>query len=532
MGHYLNSGNEGFKRALRAQIYVDKTEMIEYVNSVLGTDDGYICVSRPRRFGKSMAANMLAAYYDRSCDSKKLFQNLKASELPDFEEHLNKYDVIFLNIQQILSGAGSAEKVPDFLQRVVLEELYEAYPEYVSEKDIHLPTALASIYAKDTRPDKGFIFIIDEWDCIFREARDDTKAQKSYLDFLKDLFKDRTYVSIAYMTGILPIKKYGSHSALNVFDEFTMTDPAAMAEFVGFTESEVQSLCNKFDQEFSEVRHWYDGYQFANNLHIYNPKSVVDGMKSRKLKSYWTGTETYEALQLYIDLDINGIKQALVSMLGGTACKIDTGTFQNDMTSLKSRDDVLTLLVHLGYLAYDESSCSVFIPNEEVRGEFVRAIKNGGRPELAKAIQASDKLLQATICKDADEVARILEEVHSAVTSPDFYNNEQALRSVIRFAYLSSIDEFVDIQELPSGIGYADVVFLPVKHSDKPIMIVELKWNKTAEGAIEQIKNRKYTEIFEHYGSDILLVGINYDVKSKRHECLIEHYKMPALQKK
>lgn len=522
MGFYLNSGNEGFKRVLRSRIYVDKTGMIEYVNSVLGTNDAFLCVSRPRRFGKSMAANMLAAYYDRSCDSSELFQGLKISEKSCFKEHLNRYDVIFLNIQQMLSGAGSAESLSDFIQSAVLEELKEAYPDYVLEDERHLPTALASVYARDTRPDKGFVFILDEWDCIFREAKDDIEAQKMYLDFLKDLFKDRTYVSLAYMTGILPIKKYGSHSALNVFDEFSMTDPASLAEYVGFTEPEVRKLCIEFGKDFEEVRQWYDGYCFADELHIYNPKSVVDGMKNRKLKSFWTGTETYEALQLYIDIDMDGLKQALIEMLGGKSNKIDTGTFQNDMTSFKTKDDILTLLVHLGYLAYDEASRCVFIPNEEVRQEFVRAVRNGGRPELVKAVKASDKLLAATLRMEAEEVAKAIEEVHSAVTSPDFYNNEQALRSAIRFAYLSSIDEFVEIQELPAGIGYADVVFIPYKHSDKPVMIVELKWNKSAEGAIKQIKEKKYSDVFQKYGCDVLLVGINYDVKNKKHTCIIE----------
>lgn len=398
------------------------------------------------------------------------------------------------------------------------------YPNLISKEEKHLPTALASVYAADTREEKGFVFILDEWDCIFREAQHDTKAQKVYLDFPKDLFKDRTYVSVAYMTGILPVKKYGSHSVLNVFDEFSMTDPGIMTSYVGFTENEVRELCEAYQMEFEQVKRWYDGYLFADGLHIYNPKSVVDAMKGRKPKSFWTSTETYEALQLYIDIDMDGLKTALISMLAGEFCKIDTGTFQNDMTSFKSRDDIMTLLVHLGYLAYHEEKKSVFIPNEEVRQEFVRAVRTGKRAELSKAIQASDRLLQATIRMDSEEVAQILEEIHSTVTAPGFYNNEQALRSTIRFAYLSSIDEYMELRELPSGIGYADIVFLPLRHSDKPVMVVELKWNRPVEGAIAQIKDRKYPEVIEKYGSEILLVGISYDEKTKKNSCLIEKY--------
>lgn len=356
-----------------------------------------VCVSRPRRFGKSMAANMLAAYYDRECDSRELFADKVISRSDDYEEYRNQYDVIFLNIQQILIGAGDPEMVVPYLQKVVLEELREKYPEQTGERGNHLPTALADIYMRDSGDKKGFVFIIDEWDCIFREAQTNTKAQKLYLDFLKDLFKDRTYVALAYMTGILPIKKYGTHSALNVFDEYSMTGPEVFAEYIGFTEKEVEMLCSEYGKDLEEIKNWYDGYIFPEELHIYNPKSVVDVMKSRKPKSFWTNTETYEALQLYIDLDEDGLKEALMQMLIGQKCKIDTGAFQNDMTSFKSKDDVLTLLVHLGYLAYDEGAGAVYIPNEEVRGEFIRAIRNGGRPELFRLLRASDELMEATL---------------------------------------------------------------------------------------------------------------------------------------
>ena len=454
MGKYLNPGNEGFKRALRAEIYVDKTYMIDYLNSIFSTDNAYVCISRSRRFGKSMAANMLAAYYDRSVDSRELFKSFKISESKSFESHLNQHNVIFLNIQQIFSAAGSAEAVPKFLQDVVLEELRENYPGMISESCNHLPTALADIYTKEDGENKGFVFIIDEWDCIFREEKQDVKAQKHYLDFLKDLFKDRTYVSLAYMTGILPIKKYGTHSALNIFDEYSMTTPEMFAEYTGFTEDEVKVLCKGYKKDFSEIRRWYDGYVLGDDIHIYNPKSVVDAMRSRKLKSFWTSTETYEALQIYIDLNHDGLKEVILQMLIGESSRIDTGSFQNDMTSLKNKDDVLTLLVHLGYLAFDERTSSVFIPNEEVRGEFIRAVKNGGRPELYRLLQESDELIAATIRMDEDMVAKKLEEIHSKFTVPLFYNNEQALRMILMLAYIGRVDDYHICQELPTGIEY------------------------------------------------------------------------------
>lgn len=525
MGIYLNPGNDIFQKALRSQIYVDKTAMITYTNQILGTEQGNICVSRPRRFGKSMTAGMLAAYYSRGCDSEKLFSNLKISESNDFRKYLNQYDVIFLNVQQFMRKAGTAENLVPYLENKVLSEIKTVYSECVANDETSLPDALTIAYMNDTHLNKGFIFILDEWDCIFRESADNTKAQKAWLDFLRDLFKDRIYVQMAYMTGILPIKKYGTHSALNIFGEFSMINPKGLAEFVGFTETEVRDLCSGFDMDFEEAQKWYDGYRFKKASHIYNPKSIVDAMLEGEYKNYWTSTETYEALQIYIDLDMDGLKESIITMIGGGSCPVDTEAFQNDMTTFRSKDDVLTLLVHLGYLAYDEQKEAVFIPNEEVREEFLRAVRNGNRPELIRAIQKSDALLDATLRMDCDEVALLIEEVHSANTSPDFYNNEQALRSVIKLAYYSCKDDYFTIQELPSGIGYADIVFLPRKNCNKPAMLVELKWNKTSEGAISQIKNKKYVKTFENYGGDILLVGINYDAKSKKHQCSIELYK-------
>ena len=524
MGVYLNPGYDAFQMSVNDEIYMDKSGIIAFVNGRIGKRKRFICVSRPRRFGKSMAAEMLSAYYDRSCDSGELFQNLEIAKDKTFHQHMNAYDVFFLNVQQFLSGAGSVNKLVEYLQAEVLKELREIYGEYIPADETRLSSSLAAIYSRDKSHNKGFIFIIDEWDCIFREAKDAKDAQRAYLDFLKDLFKDRTYVKVAYMTGILPIKKYGTHSALNIFDEFSMITPGKLAKYLGFTNSEVRKLCKKYKMKFSEAKKWYDGYHFKRVNHMYNPKSIVDAMTEEEFRSYWTSTETYEALQIYIDMDIDGLREAIISMLSNVNIKIDTGSFQNDMTSFRSKDDVLTLLVHLGYLAYDETTNSVYIPNEEVRGEFIRAIKNGNRPELVKAIQRSERLLEATIRMDSAEVARIVQEVHSANTSPNFYNNEQALRSVIQLAYISRLDDYVTIHELPSGIGYADLLFLPRKHSDKPAILIELKWNKSAEGAIEQIKTRNYVEAIANYGSAILLVGIDYDKETKKHECVIEKY--------
>lgn len=524
MGNYLNIGNHGFE-AIRKGIYVDKTEMIAFINSILGTSDKLTCVSRPRRFGKSFAAKMLCAYYDKSCDSRELFEGLAISKDPSFERYLNRYDVIYLDITWFISSAGDIRNTVHLLQEKVIKELREAYPDAKQED-----TLAETLAAVNEMTGSKFIIIIDEWDALFREAKEDRKVQDEYILFLRGLFKNSAFtdktVEAAYMTGILPIKKYGTQSAMTDFREYTMLTPKRLAEYVGFTEPEVEALCREYGMDFEEVKRWYDGYSFSRVKSVYSPNSVIEAIKSEEIGNYWTQTETYESLRFYIELNEDGLKEAIVQMLGGAHILIDAGTFQNDMTTVKSKDDVLTLLVHLGYLAYDSDQKRVYIPNEEVREEFVRAVTTGKHTEIAKLIRNSDYLLESTLNMEEEAVAAAIEEAHKAGTAPTFYNNEQALRSVIRVAYISCVDEFFRIDELPSGHGYADVVFFPKKASSMPLLLIELKWNKTEKGAIAQIKNRDYPEALKDYGGDMLLVGISYDARSKKHSCRIEEYRL------
>ncbi len=521
MGKYLNPGNDGF-RSIRKGEYIDKTGLIEYMNRILGTKKKLTCVNRPRRFGKSFAAQMLCAYYDKSCDSKELFQDMQIAGMPSYQTHLNKYNILYLDITWFISTAGNIKETVKNLQKSVIRELQEIYPGYIEPSEYSLPVALADITAKSG---SKLIIIIDEWDALFREAKEDKLLQEEYVQLLRGLFRSSLtdkMVEAAYMTGILPIKKYGNQSALSDFYEFTMVDSAPLEEYVGFTEEEVRRLCEQSDLDFQEMRHWYDGYILGGHLHVYSPKSVLDAISRKRFGSYWTQTETYESLITYITMNFDGLKDVILSMLGGMKCKVDTNTFQNDMTTFRSKDDVLTLLVHLGYLAYDVSAECVFIPNQEVKEEFLRAIKNTDSPELIQMIRQSERLLKATLCMDEEAVAGLLDKIHNEYSSPLFYNNEQSLRGVIQLAYISRVKDYLEFQELPSGKGYADIVFLPKRGSDKPLLLVELKWNKSAAGAVEQIKSKQYMQAVEDYGGEILLVGINYDEKSKKHFCRIE----------
>lgn len=519
MGRYLNLGNDGFS-AIRKGLYVDKSGLISFMNGTLGTNDKLTCVSRPRRFGKSYAAKMLCAYYDKSSDSSQLFNDLEIARDISCQKYMNQYDVIYLDITWFISTVRNIKNTVKYLQAEVIQELKEQF--HISQNIDSLPVALSQINEVTGRK---FIILIDEWDALFREAKNDDTLQKEYIQLLRGLFKSSQtdkIIEAAYMTGILPVKKYGTQSALTDFREYTMIQPKKLAKYVGFTEDEVRRLCKQYDLDFEEMKYWYDGYSFYREKSVYSPNSVMEAVKSEEFNNYWTQTETYEALKLYIEMDEQGLKDSIVQMLGGAACIIDTGTFQNDMTSINNRDDVLTLLIHLGYLAYDSDTKSVSIPNEEVRQEFVRAIKSSKYTDVARIILDSEKLLQNTLSMNEDAVAREMEKVHRKTTAPVFYNNEQALRSVVRFAYISCAGKYIEIQELPSGKGYADLVYLPKKISDLPLLIIELKWDKSKEGAIQQIHNKHYPEAVEEYGGDILLVGINYNTKTQAHTCKIE----------
>lgn len=516
MGIYLNPDNDGFQESVRSKIYVDKTGLIAYTNEMLHTEQKYICVSRPRRFGKSMTLKMLAAYYSRGCDSRELFAGFHIESHPSFQKCLNKYDVIFLNMQQFLIESKN-QGLTEYLEQEVLDELCEEYGEFAGKKG--LAAALRSIYLKTK---KKFIFLIDEWDCVMREKKESEELQKCYLGFLRNLLKDQPYVALAYMTGILPVKKYGEHSALNMFWEYSMTDQKVLEEFTGFTEAEVKALCKRFDMDFTETSSWYDGYSFTKFAHVYNPKSVVEAMSCHKFSNYWTSTEVYDALKFYMDMDFEGLRSDIVQMLGGGRIRINTRSFRNDMRHFSVKDDILTLLVHLGYLAYDSVKKEAFIPNKEIIEEFENAMSTGGWQEVMQVLNASEKLLQDTLsCKETC-VAEGLDWAHMQAASILAYNDENSLSCAIGLAYYSARKDYRMIRELPAGYGFADIVFLPLPHTAKPALVVELKYNQSCHAAIQQIKERKYIRALEGYCGEILLVGINYNKKDKRHSCVIE----------
>ncbi len=527
MGTYLNPGNNGFRTILNG-IYVDKTGLIDYINGTIDTPFKLTCFSRPRRFGKSYAAKMLCAYYDRSCDSAALFEGLNIAKAESYETYRNQYDVIYLDITRFVSTTENLKEVVSYIQLKVIEELRQAYPAYVKKDEHTLAEALIGI----SHATKGrFIIIMDEWDALFREAKNDSSLQKEYVQLLRGLFKGGTAtdetIAAAYMTGILPIKKYGTQSALTDFREYTMVEPFVLSEYAGFTEREVQDLCHKYDLNFAEMKRWYDGYSFSDIGSVYSPNSVMGAVMFKKFKSYWASSENYESLKGYISMNFDGLKDAVIAMLGGERIRVNTSRFQNDMTSFRSRDDILTLLIHLGYLAYDEAARKVFVPNLEVAEAFQDAVEGDGWEEIERTLSESENLLDATLDGDCAAVETALEEIHDSNFSVLKYNDENSLSCAITLAYYTARRDYEIVRELPAGKGFADLVFLPRRNTDKPAMLVELKYDKDADSAIRQIRENRYDGRLKNYFDDLLLVGINYDKEAKgenrkKHTCVIE----------
>lgn len=364
-----------------------------------------------------------------------------------------------------------------------------------------------------------------------REAKGHSGLQRKYLEFLRSLFKNSTMTSkifaAAYMTGILPIKKDGSQLAISDFWEYTMIKPGQFGRYVGFTADEVKKLCDDHGSDFKKMKQWYDGYSFRELDSVYNPSSVMKALFHHDFDTYWTQTSAAESLMEYINLDFDGLGRTVTDLTGGAEVLVDTNGFANDLVTFRDRNDVLTLLIYLGYLAYDEEMQKVHIPNEEIRLEFARAIRQVKRDDTIRRIRESDQLIENTVNRKEEAVAEQIEKIHEE-EAPLYYNNEQALRSVIKRAYFSYGDEYLMFEELPAGSGYADIVYLPKKRSMLPILVIELKWNQSADGTISQIKNRRYPEAVKGYGGEILLMGISYDRNApagkQKHQCRIEKY--------
>ena len=535
MGIYFNPGNSAFAITADSD-YVDKTGMIAIINKRINKKHNLFCISRPRRFGKSYAAQMLCAYYDHTCDSHAMFDGREISKDEGYQAHLNQYQVIYLDMTNLL-GKTKPENLVQFIEDSVETEILTAYPDV--KKGMSFDETLINAVERNNMK---FIMIIDEWDAPIRET---PEISETYLNFLRMLFKSSgttaKIFAAAYMTGILPIKKSKGQSAVSDFDEYSILAPKEFAPYTGFTEEEVRELCEEHSVDFRRMKYWYDGYSVGDVQSVYNPYSVMKAIRDKRFDSFWRYTSAADSLLTYInvsikDNDTDGLQESILRLIDGETLEIDSSGFKNDVREFSSRDDVLTLLVHLGYLAYrreeeiiplgdgdiiEKTTEYVSIPNEEIRREFKKLLPKAEHEKLRELLYHSEQLYKATLDGDEAAVAEAIKAVQHSNYAPTFYNDEQALRYVIKFAYITCVDKYLKIEELPSGHGIADVVYLPQKRTD-PAIIVELKWNKSGEAAIRQIKSNDYPAILKNYVGEIILVGIDYHEKTDEHSCRIE----------
>ncbi len=524
MGIYLNPNAEAFKMDKNTDIYVDKSLVLTELNKLLGTRQNFVCMSRARRFGKSMAGNMISAYYSKGCDTKEIFSKMKIGDVPGYEDNLNKFNVIKLDLNGWYQRSLIEENRTDvikYIQEEVLEEFREAFPSIEFKQGTSIATNIQKVYGKTG---EKFIIIIDEYDVLVRE-RVAEKVFDSYLQFLNSLFKDTTLrpaIALAYITGILPIVRDKVQSKLNEFTEYSMVDAQQFAGLIGFTHEDVDDLCNTHGIDKDECARWYDGYKLSESVGVFNPLSVVSAVRRKEFGSYWSATSTFEVLKDYISMNFDGIREDIISMMSGTPVPVKVKDFRNKLDDITNKDNVFTYLIHLGYLSYNRKNKTCKIPNEEVREEWVSAIDyDDNYAKVIEIVNASKKLLDATINGDEDAVANALDAAHTEVTSNLTYNDEHCFQSAICLAYFYANTRYTLVKELPTGKGYADLALIPFL-PNIPAMVIELKHNKSSETALQQIKDRKYDDALKHYRGNLLFVGINYDEKTKKHECKIE----------
>ena len=527
MGTYLNPNNNTFLEVVQTKRYVDKTMLIQETNKRLDDPDfKFLCVSRPRRFGKSIAADMLAAYYSKGADSKKLFAPYKISKNESFEKNLNKYNVIHIDLNAMYGswlGMSVEEKKGNsfvsFLSQKVCAEFKIEFPDVIFE-ETSISDYIQRVYAQKC---EKFIILIDEYDVLIREQSDGNDFS-IYLRFLNSLFKNRNLlpgISLAYLTGILPIIKDKIQSKLNTFDEINMLRIGKFSEYTGFTTDEVKALCKRYNCSFEECKSWYDGYRLKG-IDVYNPQTVIKAVTSGEFKSYWSATSSYIVVAEKIKMNFADTKEDVITMMGGERVDVNVEEYDNTVTGFCSKNEVFTYLIHLGYLAYDEKEQQCYIPNREIYNEWQKAIESDENyAETDRIIKASKKLLDDTLALNEKAVAEALDISHMHVTSNRNYNNEYALHAAIYLAYIYALNGYVIAKELPTGNGCADIAYIPFDKT-KAAFIVELKINKTADTALSQIRDKKYFDSLSAWKGDLIFVGVNYDAETKKHECKIE----------
>lgn len=519
---FLNIGNQKYAEFTKTKYFIDKTELLNVLLEK-DADEKFICCSRPRRFGKSVTVNMLTAYFSKGADSRSLFEALKCTKDELFLANMNQYNTIFVDIQAQYVAAQKLDIDPNkYLDHAVVMELHEQYPDLVPEDTI-LSNALAII---NSVTGEQFIVIFDEWDYPIRERTENSRERMDYIEFLRGLFKGgeaMAYIRLAYLTGILPMVRAKGQSAVNNFHEYTMVRPKDLGNYIGFTEEEVAWLCEKYHVDFEQMKEWYNGYSI-NGRAIYNPLSVVRAIAEKDFGQFWAETGTYEDIGELINRNFDGLREAVIEMLSGNRIQVNTAGCRNDMYTFTDKNQVITTLIHLGYFAYDKITQQAYVPNKEIQEVFYQYMENETGDNLSAFMEYSQRISEAVLMMEEDRTAQLIQKVHNDFISSIEYNDENSLSCTITVALLAFFRYYHrPVREFPCGKGFADIVYLPLaKYPNRPVVVVELKWNKTAKTAITQIKERSYPESLKEYSGEILLVGITYDKKSKEHQCIIE----------
>ncbi len=517
MAIYLNTNTplENYKKLFKSTYFVDKSRIIESINERINTSDGYICITRPRRFGKSSIADMLGAYYSCGVNSKPIFDKLNISVAPSYEEHLNQYNVIMISFNEICEKGDDYASYIGMIRENIKKDIVNKYPHIKEEEYFNISSMLRATGDK-------FIFIIDEWDYIFNNNLF-IEHQNDFLEFVRNLLKDQPYVALVYMTGVLPIKKYSSGSALNMFDEFTFLKDRSFGEYFGFTEKEVKKLCEKNGRlHFEELESWYNGYMTPLGIKVYNPRSVVKALQNSYCESYWTNTGAMDEVAEYLKYNTLEIRDDVIEMVAGGEIDITIKEeFRAGQEPPKNKKEIYSAMIILGFLSYYDGYLK--IPNKELMFEFEKALEDKSFGYVSNIIENSRKMLKATVNQDTQVVEQILHDIHNSEIPILQYNDENSLSCVLTLAYLSARDTYRIEREEKTGKGYADFTFYPRRKND-PAFIVELKKDELPEVALEQIKEKEYVEKLkkENTAHKVLAVAICYDSKSKEHHCKIE----------
>ena len=523
MSFYLNK-NINFSNYVNDPIFIDKSNLIVNTNNYLSSPSmKFMCVTRPRRFGKTMTLSMLNAYYSKGCDSKVIFDKLNIANDSSYIEHLNKHNVIWIDMSSLYTGLNDKSIFVQKLKEFIYLDLKNNFKNVNLECDLTDGTFLANSIKKiNSELNERFIFLIDEWDVIYREQEYNNKLCNEYTEFLRNLFKSSDVsacIDLVYMTGILPIRRYSTQSTLNMFTEYNMLDSFPIESYVGFTENEVIDLCNKYDRDFNEIKSWYNGYNL-NGISLYNPKSVVEAVLRGKCGDYWTKTSAIEAVTNYMNYDNGELKDMICKMIIGEKVEVNVRKFGNDLTKVNSADCALTVLIHLGYLAYDEDLKACYIPNYEIRQEFENAIEELDWHEIYNPISNSKKLYEETLKGNVEFINKTLDQNHLELAGPFNKNKEDILGIIVEISYYNAKQFYNIKKEDTSILGKSDLSFIPYDNNHIPF-IVELKINSSAEDAIEQIKQKKYFNSLGDYHGKVLLLGISYDDNTLKHSSCV-----------